>query len=62
MVVPLSIQSNNNNMTEHYIMIFRQWDGLFSVCIKGSIYSFQAWIVNEFDVTAEEVGQLMGGN
>ena len=49
-------------MHEHYIMIFRQWDGLFSVCIKGSLYSFQAWIVDEYDVTVEEVGQLMGGN
>ena len=49
-------------MHEHYIMIFRQWDGLYSVCIKGSRYSFQAWIVNEMNLDAEEVGQLMGGN
>lgn len=49
-------------MTEHYIMIFQQWDGRFSVIIKGSIYSFQAWIVNEINLDAEEVGQLMGGN
>lgn len=50
------------NMNEHFTMIFQQWDGLFTVCIKGSVYSPISWIVNEFNLTHEEVGQLMGGN
>ncbi len=49
-------------MNEHFTMIFQQWDGLFTVCIKGSVYSPISWIVNEFNLTHEEVGQLMGGN
>lgn len=49
-------------MNEHFTMIFQQWNGLFTFCIKGSKYSTTSFIVDEKDLTSEEVGQLMGGN
>ena len=61
-VVPLSIQSNNNNMTEHFQWIFQQWDGLFTFVVKGSKYDVHPYVVDEYNLTAEEVGQWMGGN
>lgn len=49
-------------MIEHYIHVFVQWDGLFSVYIKGSMYSSISFPFDEKNLTPEEVGQLMGGN
>lgn len=49
-------------MTEHFQWIFQQWDGLFTFVVKGSKYSLTSFVVDEENLTAEEVGQLMGGN
>ncbi len=49
-------------MIEFFIAIFPQWDGLFSVYIKGSKYSPISFPFDEKNLTPEEVGQLMGGN
>lgn len=49
-------------MNEHFQWIFQQWDGLFTFVVKGSKYSLTSFVVDEENLTAEEVGQLMGGN
>ena len=49
-------------MIELFIAIHQQWDGLFTVYIKGSKYSVVSFPFDERNLTPEEVGQLMGGN
>lgn len=49
-------------MTEHFQWIFQQWDGLFTFVVKGSKYDVHPYVVDESNLTAEEVGQWMGGN
>lgn len=44
---------------EYYIGIHYAGNGLYAVCGRGSILG--DWTINEW-CTAEEIGQILGGN